>query len=154
MNYFPLMYCYGINANILHVTFSRVEYWSFHIIFTGISNDKTDELTIYGILCQNITIFYRQELASLFQVQEILKACRSSKLNFSSSCFNADDSLVNIVWIRRVVVFSKHDTLHFWDNVHLLKFHPVKVLQNYFNSFIYSNQTCIQVPKFSFALDK
>ena len=30
----------------------------------------TNELTIYVILCQNVTIFYRQELGSLFQVQE------------------------------------------------------------------------------------
>ena len=49
------------------------------LIITGISNEKTNELTIYEILCQDVTIFYRQELASLFQVQEKLKACRSSK---------------------------------------------------------------------------
>ena len=70
------------------------------------------KLTIYGILCQNVTIFYRQEIASLFQVQEKLKACRISKLNFSSSCFTADDSYVKIVWLH-VVVFSDHDILHF-----------------------------------------
>ena len=56
------------------------------LFIKGISNEKTKELTIYGILCQNITIFYRQELTSLFQVQEKLKACRNTKLNFSSSC--------------------------------------------------------------------
>ena len=39
-----------------------------------------------------------------------LKACRSSKLNFSSSCFIADDSHVKIVWLH-VVVFSEHDIL-------------------------------------------
>ena len=55
--------------------------------------------------------FRRQELA-VFQVQEKLKACRSSKLNFSSSCFIADDSHVKIVW-QHVVVFSVHDILHF-----------------------------------------
>ena len=47
---------------------------------TGISNEKTNELTIYGILCLNITM------------QEILKACKSSKKNFSRNCFIADDS--------------------------------------------------------------
>ena len=67
------------------------------LIITGISNEKTNELTIYGILCRNVTIFYRQELASLFQMQETLKACRTSKLNFSSSYFIADDSHVKIV---------------------------------------------------------
>ena len=39
---------------------------------------KADELTVYdGILYQNVTMFYRQELASLFQVQEKSKVCRS-----------------------------------------------------------------------------
>ena len=82
------------------------------LMTTAISNGKTNALTIYGILCRKVTIFYRQELASLFQVQKKLKACRSSKLNFSSSCFIADDSDVKIVW-PHVEVFSKRDTLHF-----------------------------------------
>ena len=123
------------------------------LIITGISNEKTNELTIYGILGQNVTIFYRQELASLFQVQEKLKACRNSKLNFLSSCFTVDGSHVKIVWLR-VVVFSEHFILHFWHNVHLFKYYPVKVTRNCFNSFNCSNQTCIQLSKFSFALDK
>ena len=88
----------------------------------GISNEKTNELTIYGILYGNATIFYRRELASLFQVQEKLKTCRSSKLNFSSSCLIADDNHVKTEWLQ-VVVFSKHDILHFWDNVHLFKYY-------------------------------
>ena len=104
------------------------------------------------ILCQNITIFYRQKLASLFQVQEKLKACRNAKWNFLSSCFIAEDSHVKIVGLH-VVVSSKHDILHFWDNVHLLKYYPVKISQNCFCSFNYSNQTGTQVSKFSFALD-
>ena len=28
------------------------------LIITGISNEKTNELTIYAKLCQNVTIFY------------------------------------------------------------------------------------------------
>ena len=118
------------------------------LIITGIANEKTNELTIYEMLCWNVTIFYLQELTSLFQVQEKLKACRSSKLHFSSSCFVADESHVQFVWLH-VVVFSKHDILHFWDNVDLLKYYPVKVPQNCFHSFNYSNQTSIQVSKFS-----
>ena len=31
MNYFPLMHRYGMNTNILHSTWSRVELWSFCI---------------------------------------------------------------------------------------------------------------------------
>ena len=49
------------------------------LIITGISNETTNKLIIYAILCRNVTLFYRQELASLFQVQEELKACRNSK---------------------------------------------------------------------------
>ena len=82
------------------------------LIITGISNEKINELTIYGILCRNMTMFYRQELASLFQVQEKLNERRSSKLNFLSSCFIAYDSHVKIVWLH-VVVFSEYDILHF-----------------------------------------
>ena len=105
------------------------------LIITRTSNENTNELTIYGILCRNVKIFCRQKLASLFQVQEKLKACRISKLNFSSSCFIADDSHVKIVWLH-VVVFSEHDILLFWDNVHLFKCYPVKVPQNCFHSFL------------------
>ena len=47
-----------------------------------ISNEKTNYLTLYGVLCRNVTTFYGQELPSQFQVQEKLKACRLSKLNF------------------------------------------------------------------------
>ena len=46
---------------------------------------------MYGALCRNVTIFYRQELPASFQVQEKLKACESSKLNFSSNCFIVDE---------------------------------------------------------------
>ena len=72
----------------------------------------------YAVLCQTVAVFYWQELASLFQVQGKLKRCRNSKYNFSSSCFIADDSHVKIIWLH-VVVFTEHDILHFWDNVHL-----------------------------------
>ena len=82
------------------------------LIITGISNEKTNALTICGMLCQNITMFYRQVLGSLFQVQEKLKARRISKFNFSSSYFIADDSHVKTVWLH-AVVFIEHDVLHF-----------------------------------------
>ena len=81
-------------------------------IITGISNEKTNILIIYGKLCRNVTLFYRQKSTSLYQVQEKLKACRSSKLNFSSSYFYADDSHVEIIWLH-AVVFFEHDILHF-----------------------------------------
>ena len=49
------------------------------LIILGILNEKADELTIYAILCRNVTMFYRQELTSLFQEQEKSKECRNSK---------------------------------------------------------------------------
>ena len=82
------------------------------LIITGTSHGKTDELTLYAIICLNVTIFYREELASLFQVQEKFKACSNSKWSFSRSSFMADDSHVHTVWMR-VVVFSEHDILYF-----------------------------------------
>ena len=58
---------------------------------------------------QNI---YRQELALYLKCRKKLKSCKSSKLNFSSDCFIADDSHGKIVWLH-VAVVSEHDILHF-----------------------------------------
>ena len=44
------------------------------------------------------------------ELQEKLKACKGSKLNFSRSYFIADDGHVKII-CRHVAVFSKHDIL-------------------------------------------
>ena len=55
-------------------------------IITGISNETRNEITIYAKSCRSVTVFYRKELASLFQVQEKLKTCKESKWNFLSSC--------------------------------------------------------------------
>ena len=54
-----------IDLNILNITL--------------ISNEKTNKLNIYPKLCLNVTMFYRQYLASLCQVQEKLRACGNSK---------------------------------------------------------------------------
>ena len=67
---------------------------------------------MHGISCRNVTVFYRQELASLFQVQQKLEEWRSSKLNFSRSYFIANDSHVKVVWLH-VAVFSEHEILQF-----------------------------------------
>ena len=85
-------------------------------------------------MCQNVTIFYRQKLVSSLQVKEKLEIYSNSKLNFSSSCFIADDSHVKIVWLHEAV-FSEHDILHFWDNVHLFKYNVVEVSQDCFYLF-------------------
>ena len=69
---------------------------------------KTNALTMHGIMSKCHNIFS----TSLFQTQEKLEVCRSSKLNFSSSCFIADGSCVKIVWLH-VEVFSEHGILHF-----------------------------------------
>ena len=82
------------------------------LIIKKISNEKTNELTIYRILHRNATIFYRQELAFYFKCRKKLKVCRSSKLNFLSGCFVADDSHLKIVWLH-VVALDEHNILHF-----------------------------------------
>ena len=68
-------------------------------------------IQVWNIMSKR-TIFYRQKLVSLFQVQEKLRAFRSLTLNFSSSCLIVDDSHVKHLWLH-VVVFSKHDILNF-----------------------------------------
>ena len=55
-------------------------------------------------------------------------------LNFSSNYFIADDSHVKIVWFY-VIVFAEQHSLNFHDNVTLLKYYPVTVPRNCFNSF-------------------
>ena len=67
------------------------------LIITRIFNEKTNGVTIYQILCRNATIFYRQELASFFQMQEKWKVFQSLKLNFLTSCFIVDDGHIKIV---------------------------------------------------------
>ena len=66
------------------------------LIITEISNEKTTELAIYGVLCRDVATFYPQELRSLCQTQEKLKPCRSSKIHFSNNCFIADGIHVKI----------------------------------------------------------
>ena len=60
-------------------------------------------------------------------MQEKLKACRNSNLNFSRSCFIANYSHVKVVSLH-LVVFREQDILHFCDNVHLSKYYPVKLI--------------------------
>ena len=87
--YFSLMYRYGINTNTLHLTFfsCRISFLLYKmLIITGISMETRNELTIYATLCRNVSMFYWQELASLFQVQEKFKTCRNSKWKFLSCC--------------------------------------------------------------------
>ena len=49
------------------------------LITTVISNETTNKLAIYATLGRNVTIFYLQELVSLFQVRRRLKTGRNSK---------------------------------------------------------------------------
>ena len=141
-------FCELFSANIS--LWNKYKYIAFNIfscrisVKIGIFNEKTNELITYGILCRNVTIFYYQELASLFQVQNKLNACQNSKFNFLSSCFTANDNHITIVWLH-VAVSGECDILNFWDNVNFLKYYPVKLPQNCFNFFNSSNQTCIQV---------
>ena len=113
-------------------------------------NKQTNELSIYAILCQNFTISYREELASLFFIFKCRKNWKCAEIqNETSSCFIADDSHVKTLWL-----FTEHDNLDFWDDVCLWKCYQVKVSQNCFTSFYYSDQISMQADKFWFALDK
>ena len=53
------------------------------LTITRISNEKITRTynakTNHGKLCRNVTVFYRQELAFLFQVQVKLKARKNAK---------------------------------------------------------------------------
>ena len=80
------------------------------LIITGISNEKKIN-HIWNIMSKRDNILPTRNSFFISSAGK-LKACRISKLNFSSSCFTADDSYVKIVWLH-VVVFSEHDILHF-----------------------------------------
>ena len=49
------------------------------LIATVKSNETTNKLAIYAILVRNVTIFYLQELVSLFQVRRRLRTGRNLK---------------------------------------------------------------------------
>ena len=117
------------------------------LIITAISNDKTDELSIYAKSCRNVAIFCRQELASLFQLQEKLIAWGNSRLSFSSKYFTDDDSHIKSI-SSCTVVLKVLTVLYFWDNFHLLKHYPKKAAQNYFDSFNSSNKTSTKISIF------
>lgn len=57
-------------------------------------------------------MFYRQELASLIQAQEELKAFENSKYNFFSCCLIADDTRTKII-CPHTVVSKEHVPLCF-----------------------------------------
>ena len=63
------------------------------LTITVTSNQKSDELTLCIKLCRNVPILYRQELASLIQVQEKLRACEIQNKVFQ----------VNISFLIRVL---------------------------------------------------
>ena len=115
---------------------NQCKYIAFNIFSCRILTVSYKILIITGL---NVTIFYGQKLISLFQVQEKLKTCMNSKLNFLSDFFILNHNHTKVVWLQ-IVFFSKHDILHFWDNVRLLKYYPVKVFRNCSISFSCSNQ--------------
>ena len=120
------------------------------LINTVISNEITNALTIRAKLCPDVTIFYQKEIATLFQVQGKLRACENSEWSFSNSRFIVCDSHVKII-SSHTVVFNKSAILRFLNNVHLLKYFPIKVPQDCFDSCNCTYQTGIQISKFSFA---
>ena len=104
--------------------FSNTSLWNQIIsckilIITVISNEIANGLAIYAKLCRSDTIFFRQEIASLFQVQGKLRACRNSEWSFSSSCFNKGNSHLKLISLY-TVAFNENAISCFLENVHLL----------------------------------
>ena len=68
VSYYSLIYRYGINTKIFvacNIFLCRILIILYKmLIITAISNETRNELTINKILCQNATIFYRQEIIS------------------------------------------------------------------------------------------
>ena len=75
-------------SNLLVLTFSRATFY----VFEKMKNEKTNYLTIEAKLYQNVTNFYPQQLAYLFQVQQNLRACGDSKISFPSNYCTDNDS--------------------------------------------------------------
>ena len=91
----------NFNHFVWNVNHYRNIYWKNKSI-NHVYNNKSK--------CHNIL---PTKLASLFQVQKKLKACKNSKWNFSSSSFNADDRHVKIVWLQ-VVISNEHVDIIQW----------------------------------------
>ena len=53
------------------------------LIIAVVSDERTNELRIYAKLCRNVIIFYRQQLASLCQVQEKFRVCGTASLRMT-----------------------------------------------------------------------
>ena len=126
----------------------RISIISYKILInTGMSNEKTNH--IWSIMLKRRNILpagtpFIPEAGKIENVQEF-------KIKLFKYLFHCRwQSYKNCV----ATCSSFQRTWHFWDNVHLFKYYPVKVPQNCFNSFSCSNQTNIQVSEFSFVLDK
>ena len=65
-------------VNVFSILCSRLQQFLFIILYkiliiTGISHKTRNELTIYAILCRNVKMFHRQELASLGKIWKTWK---------------------------------------------------------------------------------
>ena len=114
------------------------------------SNNLINHISKIKWKSQNI---YRQERASLFQVQEKLRVSGNSKWSFLRRIFIAGDSHRKII-PSNTLVFNKITVFYFSDSAHLLRYFPIKVPQNFFDLFNCANQTGAQISKFSFCLKK
>ena len=70
-------------------------------------------------LYRYVTIFYRQEVASLFKVQEKLRACGIQNKIFC-------DSHIKIIW-SLAIVFSEHADMIKYDKTNMIKHYSTKV---------------------------
>lgn len=121
------------------------------LTITVISNEKLNQLVIYLKSCRNVTMFDQKELASLYQLQEKLRACRNSKQLFYSSHFIANDIHIKIT-CPFAVLFNAETIFYFWD-FYLSKHHPKKGSQNCFHfSIIQIKQAACKFPNYRLLL--
>ena len=96
------------------------------------------------------TSFYQKETVSLDQLQEKLGASGNSKRRFSSRYFIVGDNHRNIISLHKVI-FSKNAILYFSYNFYLLKYFPIKVPENCFDSLNCTNKISMQISETFFA---
>ena len=130
VKYFSLLHCCG---NLYKFIAFNIFSWNILIIswktliITITSNKTTIELTIHTKSCWNMTIFYRQETVSLFQVQEKLRACKNSSSWFVHK-WNIGWKWVNSkykIYFSRVSIHSGDEFEHLikCSAVHRLSLH-------------------------------
>ena len=117
VNYFSLMHRCGINKNLLE----NVNHYSN----TEWNNKWFNHICEIMLKRRNIL----PTRASLFQVQENLRACRNSKWSLSSTCLITGDKNYILAHILTKTLFCIFQIMSIYS-----KYFPIKVHQNCYDS--------------------